>query len=82
MPTRINIANRIVMAIAIRVQAIDGFGIQVGGVIGRDESAPFGAVIPGVAVVQAGIIVVVVAAADIFIVHFVFCAVKKQCFVL
>jgi hypothetical protein len=37
-------------------------GVEVGSIIGGDESAPFGAVISGVAVIQAGIIVVVIAA--------------------
>ena len=51
----------VVAAVAILVQAVDGGGIQVGSIIGGDESAPFGAVISGVAVIQTGIIVVVVA---------------------
>ena len=53
--------NRIVITIAIQVQAVDGFGVEVGGIIGRDESAPFGGVIPGVAVIQAGVISTVIA---------------------
>jgi hypothetical protein len=55
MSTRIAVIDRIVIAIAIEVQAVDGFGVQVGGIVGRDESAPFGAVITGVAVIQTGI---------------------------
>ena len=47
--------DRIIITIAIQVQAVDGFGVEVGCIIGRDESAPFGGVIPGVAVVQAGV---------------------------
>ena len=62
MPTRIAVVNRVVIAVAIQVQAVDGFGVQVGGIIGRDESAPFGGVIPGVAIVQAGIVIVVITA--------------------
>ena len=60
MTTRVTIIYRIVIAIAIQVQAIDGFGGQVGGIIGRDKSAPFGGVIPGVAVIQAGIVIEVI----------------------
>ena len=56
MSTRIAVANRIVIAIAIEVQAIDGLGVKVGGIVGADEAAPFGGVIPGVAVVQTGVI--------------------------
>jgi hypothetical protein len=54
--------NRIVIAIVVEIQTIDGLGIQVGGIVGRDESAPFGGVVPGVAVVQAGIVIVVITA--------------------
>ena len=61
MSTRIAIIHGIIIAIAIEVQAVDGFGIQVGGVIRRDKSAPFGGVIPGVAIIQAGIIRTVIA---------------------
>jgi Na+/citrate or Na+/malate symporter len=43
------------------VQTVDGIGVQVGSIVGGDEAAPFGGVIPGVAVVQAGIFVVVIA---------------------
>ena len=46
---------------AIEVQAVDGFGIQVSGIVGGDESAPFGGVIPGVAIIQAGIVRTVIA---------------------
>lgn len=51
----------IVTAIAIEVQTIDGLGIQVGGIVRRDESTPLGRVISGVAVVQSGVAVVVIA---------------------
>ena len=44
------------------VQAVDGFGVEVGSIVRGDEATPLGGVVPGVAVVQAGIIVVVVAA--------------------
>jgi hypothetical protein len=62
MTARVTIVDRIIAAIAIQVQAVDGFGVQVGGIVGRDESAPFGRVIPGVAVIQAGIVIVVITA--------------------
>ena len=62
MSTRIDIVNGIITAITIQIQAVDGFGIQVGGIIGGDESAPFGAVISGVAVIQTGIIRTIIAA--------------------
>ena len=55
MPTRIDEIHWVIIAIAIEVQAVDGFGVQVGGIVGADEAAPFGTVILGVAVVQAGI---------------------------
>lgn len=61
MSGRVNIVNRIIMAIAVHVQAVDGFGVKVGGIVGADKSAPFGGVISGVAVIQAGVIIVVVA---------------------
>ena len=62
MSTWITVIYRIIIAVTIQVQAVGGFGVEVGGIIGRDKSAPFGRVIPGVAVVEAGVIVVVVAA--------------------
>ena len=61
MATGVNIVNRIVIAIAIQIQAVDRFGVEVGGIIGRDKSAPEGAVISGVAVIQAGIICTILA---------------------
>ena len=60
MSTRIGIIHRIIIAIAIQVQAVGGFRIQVGSVVGGDKSAPFGAVVSGVAVIQAGVVIVVV----------------------
>ena len=61
MTTRVTIIYRIVIAVTIQVQTIDGLGVEVGGIIGADESAPFGGVIPGVAVVQTRIVIVVIA---------------------
>ena len=61
MPTRITVIHRIVIAIAIQVQTVDGFGVEVGSVVRADEAAPFGAVIPGVAIIQASIFIVVIA---------------------
>ena len=58
---RIAVVNRIIIAIAIQVQAVYGFGVEVGGIIGRDESTPFGGVIPGVAIIQASVFIVVIA---------------------
>ena len=62
MSRRISQIHRVIATIAIQVQAVDGIGIQIGGIIGGDEAAPFGAVISGVAVVQTGIFVIVIAA--------------------
>ena len=62
MSTRIAVANRIVIAIAIEIQSIDGFGVQVGGVIRRDKSAPIGGIVPGVAIIQTGVIRTIIAA--------------------
>ena len=59
MTARVCIIHRIVIAIAIEVQAVDGVGVEVGGIVGGDESAPFGAVISGVAIIQAGVLVVI-----------------------
>ena len=61
MPTGIDVVDGIIIAVTIQVQTIDGFGGQVGSVIGGDKSAPFGGVIPGVQVIQAGIVIVVIA---------------------
>ena len=62
MSAGINQIHRIVIAIAIEVQAVDGFRIQVSSIIGRDESTPLWGVISGVAVIQAGIVIVVITA--------------------
>ena len=56
MPARIYIIYRIIIAIAIEVQTVDRFGVQVGGIVGRDESAPFGRVVSGVTVIEASVI--------------------------
>ena len=61
-PQWIRVIHRIVIAIAIQVQTVDGFGVQVGSIIGGEESAPFGAIIAGIAVVQAGVVIVVITA--------------------
>ena len=55
------VCNWIVTAIAIQVQAVDGFGVQVGGIIGADEAAPLGGVISCVQIVQARVVIVVIA---------------------
>jgi hypothetical protein len=60
--TWVTVIHRIVIAIAIEIQTVAGFWVQVGSIVGGDKSAPFGAVIAGVAVIQTGIIVVVIAA--------------------
>ena len=59
--TGIHAVNGIIIAIAVQVQAVDGFGVEVGCIIGRDESAPFGGVIPGIAIIEAGIVIEVIA---------------------
>ena len=61
MAARVGVIDGVVVAVAILVQAVGGLGIQVGSIVGADKSTPFGAVISGIAVVQAGIFVVVVA---------------------
>ena len=57
----INEIDRVITTVAILVQAVGGGGVEVGSIVGADKSTPFGAVIPGVAIIQAGIFVVVVA---------------------
>ena len=61
MSAGIRVIHRIIIAIAVEIQAVDRFGVQVGGIVGRDESAPLGGVVPGVAVIQAGVVIVVIA---------------------
>jgi hypothetical protein len=60
--TWVTVIHRVVITIVIQVQAVDGFGIQVGGIIGRDESAPLRAIVSSVAIVQAGIVRTIIAA--------------------
>ena len=42
------------------VQAVGGLGVEVGSAVGADEAAPLGGVVPGAAVVQAGIVIEVI----------------------
>ena len=60
MSTRVGVVDGIIAAVAILVQAVDGFGIQVIGAVGADEASPLGGVVPGAAVVQAGIVIEVI----------------------
>ena len=62
MSTRVGVVDGVITTVAILVQAVDGFGVEVGSAVGADESTPCRAVISGIAIVQAGIFVVVVAA--------------------
>ena len=59
MSTGIRVIHRIIIAIAVEIQAVDGFGIEVGGIVGADEAVPFRAIISGVQIIQAGILVVI-----------------------
>ena len=61
MATRVVVIDGIIAAVAILVQAVGGLGIEIRSVIGGNEASPFGAVISGIAVVQAGFFIVVVA---------------------
>ena len=61
MATGGTIVDRIITAITIQVQAVYGFWVQVGGIVGADEAAPFGAIIPGIAVIEASIISTIMA---------------------
>lgn len=61
MTAGVTIVDGIVIAIAVQVQAVDGFGGEVGSIIGADEAAPLGTVIPGITVIQAGIFIEVIA---------------------
>ncbi len=54
-------SNGIIASIHILIQPIDGFGVEIFGTIGRNKSSPFGAVITGIQIIQAGIAVVVIA---------------------
>ena len=61
MTTRVKKVHRIIITITVKIQAIDRFRVEVGGIVGGDNSAPFGGVIPGVAVIEAGIICTIIA---------------------
>jgi hypothetical protein len=58
----VNEVDRVIIAITIQVQAVDGFGVEVGGISGADEAVPFGAIISGVQIIQAGIVRTIIAA--------------------
>ena len=60
MPAGIRIVYRVIVAICIEVEAINGFWIKVCCIIGRDKSAQFGRVITSIEIVEACILVVVV----------------------
>ena len=61
MPGCIYPVDRIVSAIGIEVQAIDGIGVKVTDVVNRDESSDFGVVVTALQVVQLGFGIVVIA---------------------
>jgi hypothetical protein len=76
--TRVNNIYRIIAAITIQVQTVDGFGVQVGGIVRGDEAAPLRRVIAGVTVVQTRIVVAIVTAIDNIIVQISLFIVKKN----
>jgi hypothetical protein len=51
----------IVICVNVQIQAVNALGIETRSISRRDESVPFGGVIPGIAVVQAGVVIVVIA---------------------
>ena len=51
----VNEVDRVIIAITIQVQAVDIFRVEVGGIVGRNESSPLGGVISGVAIIQASV---------------------------
>ena len=61
MPTRIGIIHRIIIAVSIEVKAVNIFGVEVSGIIGRDESSPFGRIIARVEKIPFALGIVVVA---------------------
>ena len=61
MTARIGVVYRIVITVTVQIQAVDGVGGEVGSTIGRDKSAPLGAVITSVAVIEASVVIVVIA---------------------
>ena len=62
MPTRINIIDRIIIAIAILVQPIEAVGIEISRIVGANESAPGRGVVTGIEIIQPGFLVVIVPA--------------------
>jgi hypothetical protein len=56
---RVHIVDRIITAIAVQIQAVNTLCIEVGGAVGGDEAAPLRAIVSSVAIVQAGIVIVV-----------------------
>ena len=66
MSTGIHIIDRVVIAVGVQVQAIDSFGVDVGSIVGGDKSAPLGAIVSGVAEVEASIGIVDVLLLPIF----------------
>ena len=61
MPTRIGIIHRIIIAVSIEVKTVNVFEVEVSGIIGRDESSPFGRIIARVEKIPFALGVVVVA---------------------
>ena len=62
MSAKIAIIHGIVITVTIQVQAVGGIGVEISGIVGRDKSSPLGAIIPGVAVVEASVVIVVITA--------------------
>ena len=62
MTTGISIIDRIITAVTVQIQTIDGFRVDIGGIIRGDESAPLGVIVSSVQVVKAGFAVAVVTA--------------------
>ena len=61
MPTRIGIIHRIIATVAIEVKTVSIFVIEISGIIGRDESSPFGRIIARVEEIPFALGVVIVA---------------------
>ena len=61
MPTRIGIIYGIIIAVSIEVKTVDVFVIEISGIIGRDESSPFGRIIARVEKIPFALGVVIVA---------------------
>ena len=62
MPTRINIIDRVVIAIRIQIQSVGIFGVKVSGIVRGDKSAPDRGVVARAEAVKPGVLVVVVTA--------------------